>query len=114
MTSTSRANLADANPDARRRRGVACGQRGGPLGSRSRSRLQQYGENALVEHHVSVLERLAHFFWGPIPWMIEIAAVLSGVLRHWDDLVDHSGRCCSSTPASASGRSSRPTTPSRF
>ncbi|MFZ3359821.1 MAG: plasma-membrane proton-efflux P-type ATPase [Xanthobacteraceae bacterium] len=49
-------------------------------------RLAQYGENALVEHHVSVLERLAHFFWGPIPWMIEIAAVLSGVLRHWDDL----------------------------
>jgi H+-transporting ATPase len=49
-------------------------------------RLAQYGENALVEHHVSVLEHLAHFFWGPIPWMIEIAAVLSGVLRHWDDL----------------------------
>jgi H+-transporting ATPase len=49
-------------------------------------RLQQYGENALAEHHVGVLERLAHFFWGPIPWMIEIAAVLSGLLRHWDDL----------------------------
>jgi H+-transporting ATPase len=49
-------------------------------------RLQQYGENALAEHHVSVLERLAHFFWGPIPWMIEIAALLSGILRHWDDL----------------------------
>ena len=49
-------------------------------------RLAHYGENALVEHHVGVLERLAHFFWGPIPWMIEIAAVLSGVLRNWGDL----------------------------
>ena len=49
-------------------------------------RLAQYGENALVEHHVSAWERLAHFFWGPIPWMIEIAAVLSGVLGHWGDL----------------------------
>ena len=49
-------------------------------------RLAQYGENALVEHHVSMFERLAHFFWGPIPWMIEIAAVLSGVLQHWGDL----------------------------
>jgi len=49
-------------------------------------RLTQYGENALTEHHVGVLERLAHFFWGPIPWMIEIAALLSGLLRHWDDL----------------------------
>jgi H+-transporting ATPase len=48
--------------------------------------LAQYGENALAERHVSALERLARFFWGPIPWMIEIAAVLSGVLRHWEDL----------------------------
>ncbi len=49
-------------------------------------RLAQYGENALAEHHIGVLERLAHFFWGPIPWMIEIAAILSAVLGHWDDL----------------------------
>ena len=26
------------------------------------------------------------FFWGPIPWMIEIAAALSAVLGHWGDL----------------------------
>jgi magnesium-transporting ATPase (P-type) len=49
-------------------------------------RFAQYGENALTEHHISALERLARFFWGPIPWMIEIAAVLSGVLRHWEDV----------------------------
>jgi H+-transporting ATPase len=48
--------------------------------------LRQYGENALAEHHVSLLQQLAHFFWGPIPWMIEIAAILSAVLGHWDDL----------------------------
>ncbi|HTZ01766.1 MAG TPA: plasma-membrane proton-efflux P-type ATPase [Xanthobacteraceae bacterium] len=52
----------------------------------ARQRLTQYGENALVEHNVSALERLARFFWGPIPWMIEVAAALSAVLRHWDDL----------------------------
>lgn len=49
-------------------------------------RLAQFGENALVEHHVSALERFLRFFWGPIPWMIEVAAVLSAVLQHWDDL----------------------------
>jgi H+-transporting ATPase len=49
-------------------------------------RLAQYGENTLAEHRVGVLERLARFFWGPIPWMIEIAAVLSAVLSHWGDL----------------------------
>ena len=31
------------------------------------------------------MERLARFFWGPIPWMIETAAVLSGVVQHWAD-----------------------------
>ena len=36
-------------------------------------RLAQYGENALVEHHIGIFERLARFFWGPIPWMIEVA-----------------------------------------
>src|SRR5271166_5030088 len=44
--------------------------------------LAQYGENALSEHHVSVFQRLAQFFWGPIPWMIEAAALLSGRLCH--------------------------------
>ncbi len=48
-------------------------------------RLAQYGPNALVEKHVSALGRLARYFWGPIPWMIEIAAVLSGAVRHWAD-----------------------------
>ena len=52
----------------------------------AQQRLQQYGENALAEHHVNALERLARFFWGPIPWMIEIAAVLSAALGHWGDL----------------------------
>ena len=49
-------------------------------------RLAQFGENTLAEHRVGVIERLAHFFWGQIPWMIEVAAILSGLLRHWDDL----------------------------
>ena len=48
-------------------------------------RLAQYGPNALVEKHISALERLAPFFWGPIPWMIEIAAALSGAVQHWAD-----------------------------
>ncbi|WP_454754585.1 plasma-membrane proton-efflux P-type ATPase [Cupriavidus necator] len=51
------------------------------------ARLARYGENVLTEHRVTVLDRLAHFFWGPIPWMIEIAAVLSAVLQHWADFV---------------------------
>jgi H+-transporting ATPase len=48
-------------------------------------RFAQYGENALAERRVRPLAKLASYLWGPIPWMIEIAAVLSGLVRHWAD-----------------------------
>ena len=48
-------------------------------------RLQQYGPNALQEIHLSAVARFLGFFWGPIPWMIEVAAILSAAVRHWDD-----------------------------
>ncbi len=51
------------------------------------SRLVQYGPNELVEKQQSVLLQLLTYFWGPIPWMIEVAVVLSGVLRHWPDFI---------------------------
>ncbi|MFV2068833.1 MAG: plasma-membrane proton-efflux P-type ATPase [Pirellulales bacterium] len=48
-------------------------------------RLAQYGPNALEEKRVSPLLRLLGYFWGPIPWMIEVAGVLSALVRHWAD-----------------------------
>jgi len=48
-------------------------------------RLAQYGPNALEDKQVSVLRRLLGYFWGPIPWMIEIAAILSALVQHWAD-----------------------------
>ncbi len=48
-------------------------------------RLAQYGPNAIAEEHTSPLLRILSFFWGPIPWMIEIAAVLSAVVQRWED-----------------------------
>ncbi len=48
-------------------------------------RLQQYGPNALQEKKVSFLRMLFGYFWGPIPWMIEVAAILSAAVRHWPD-----------------------------
>ncbi len=48
-------------------------------------RLQQYGPNALEEKKVSALQKLLGYFWGPIPWMIEVAAILSALVRHWPD-----------------------------
>ncbi len=48
--------------------------------------LAQYGENAIREERVSPLRKFLTYFWGPIPWMIEAAAILSGVTQRWDDL----------------------------
>ncbi len=50
-------------------------------------RLAQFGENALAEVHVSAFAKLLSYFWGPIPWMIEIAALLSAAVEHWADFV---------------------------
>ncbi|UCN01272.1 plasma-membrane proton-efflux P-type ATPase [Sulfurimonas sp. SWIR-19] len=48
-------------------------------------RLEKYGYNELNEKEESWLHRLLRRFWGPIPWMIETAAVLSAIARRWED-----------------------------
>jgi len=48
-------------------------------------RLAHYGPNALEEKKVNPLLKFLSYFWGPIPWMIEIAAILSLIVRHWAD-----------------------------
>ncbi|HUY18789.1 MAG TPA: plasma-membrane proton-efflux P-type ATPase [Candidatus Binataceae bacterium] len=59
----------------------------GLTSAQARQRLEQYGANDIKEEHVAPLRRLLVFFWGPIPWMIEIAGILSAVVRHWDDFI---------------------------
>lgn len=48
-------------------------------------RLAQYGPNAIQEKKTTLLERIIRYFWGPIPWMIEAAAILSLIVRDWTD-----------------------------
>ncbi len=48
-------------------------------------RRQEYGYNEIVEHEESLFRRLARRLWGPIPWMIEIAAILSAAVQKWED-----------------------------
>jgi H+-transporting ATPase len=48
-------------------------------------RLKQYGPNEIEEKKTNALLKFLSYFWGPIPWMIEVAVVLSGVVRHWPD-----------------------------
>jgi H+-transporting ATPase len=48
-------------------------------------RLTQYGPNEIEEEKTNPLLKFLSYFWGPIPWMIEVAVILSGVVRHWPD-----------------------------
>ncbi len=49
--------------------------------------LAKYGYNELQEKKTNPLLQALTYFWGPIPWMIEAAAVLSALVRHWPDLI---------------------------
>src|SRR5208282_1690253 len=51
----------------------------------ARKRLTQYGPNEIIEKKTNALLKFLSYFGGPIPWMIEVAVILSGVVQHWPD-----------------------------
>jgi H+-transporting ATPase len=51
----------------------------------AQKRLTQYGPNEIAEKKINPFLKFLSYFWGPIPWMIEVAVILSGVVRHWPD-----------------------------
>jgi H+-transporting ATPase len=53
--------------------------------SEAAKRLTQYGPNEIEEKKTNPLLKFLSYFWGPIPWMIEAAVILSAVDRHWLD-----------------------------
>ncbi len=48
-------------------------------------RLTKYGPNALAEGKKSALAAFIVYFWGPIPWMIEAAALMALIVKDWGD-----------------------------
>jgi H+-transporting ATPase len=51
----------------------------------AKERLEKFGYNELPEKRVNPLLKLLTYFNGPIPWMIEAAAILSALVKHWPD-----------------------------
>ena len=49
------------------------------------NRLQRYGPNEISERRRNPVLIFLGYFWAPIPWMIEVALVLSVLVRHWTD-----------------------------
>jgi H+-transporting ATPase len=51
----------------------------------ARRRMEQFGANEINEKTTNSLLKFLGFLWGPIPWMIEAAAILSFIVQHWVD-----------------------------
>ena len=51
----------------------------------AKRRLEKFGENKIEEKKIPEWKKFVKHFWGPIPWMIEIAAILSAFLQKWED-----------------------------
>ncbi|MCC7076940.1 MAG: plasma-membrane proton-efflux P-type ATPase [Acidimicrobiia bacterium] len=57
----------------------------GLSGQEAERRLSVFGPNEIPEKRHNPLLQLLVYFWGPIPWMIEVALILSLVVRDWSD-----------------------------
>ena len=55
--------------------------------AKAAERLTGAGRNAIEETTEPTWLKLVKFFWGPIPWMIEIAAILSLIAKDLDDFL---------------------------
>jgi H+-transporting ATPase len=58
---------------------------GGLSQAEAQKRLTQYGTNEIEEKKTNPFLKFLTYFWGPIPWIIEIAVILSGAVGHWAD-----------------------------
>ena len=51
------------------------------------NRQEKFGFNEIVERKESLFIRFLKNFWGPIPWMIEAAVILSIIDKDWKDVI---------------------------
>jgi H+-transporting ATPase len=51
------------------------------------SRLLKFGPNSIEEKKKSAFTAILAYFWGPIPWMIEAAALMALIVRDWADCI---------------------------
>jgi H+-transporting ATPase len=59
--------------------------RAGLSSAEAAQRLTQYGPNTIADRTESKWHKLAAYFWGPLPFLIEAAAVISALRRDWAD-----------------------------
>ncbi len=86
LTSKSIVTTEDAKKvDVDELLGKLLASRDGLSSSEAQKRLQQYGPNEIPEKKTNPLIKFLTYFWGPIPWMIEVAVIMSALIQHWPD-----------------------------
>ncbi|HME54598.1 MAG TPA: plasma-membrane proton-efflux P-type ATPase [Candidatus Lokiarchaeia archaeon] len=60
--------------------------RDGLPSSEAHKRFLQHGPNAIEEKKGNPFLKFLKYFWGPLPWLIEFAAILSGIVQDYSDL----------------------------
>ncbi|MFW9971495.1 MAG: plasma-membrane proton-efflux P-type ATPase [Candidatus Odinarchaeota archaeon] len=59
--------------------------RNGLTTSEANEKLKEYGPNEIPEKKKNPFINFLKNFWGPIPWMIEAAVIMSAIDQQWDD-----------------------------
>ncbi len=85
MNQSRSVNMTLPNSHAIRSQDVAETPAEGLASEEAQRRLAQYGYNEIAEKESNPLLKFLTYFWGPIPWMIEAAVILSALVRHWPD-----------------------------
>jgi H+-transporting ATPase len=67
--------------------GKLSAEKNGLSSEEAASRLTQFGPNEIAEKKLNPILKFLSYFWGPIPWMIEAAAILSAIIHHWEDFL---------------------------
>ena len=75
----------DKLPLAEAIKGLGVDPKTGLTSAEAQSRIAKYGPNALEEKKKNQWAVLFGFFWGPIPWMIEAAAIMSLLVKDFTD-----------------------------
>ena len=65
--------------------GKLSASRAGLSSSQAEERLKQYGSNEIPEKKINPIVKFLSYFWGPIPFMIEAAVIMSAIIQHWED-----------------------------
>lgn len=82
---SSPSNSQDAQTKIAQRLEALQATRDGLSAAEAAHRRAQYGPNALEDKTESKWRRLLNYFWGPLPFLIEAAAVISALRRDWPD-----------------------------